>query len=57
MLAREWVIGRMKSEARFPHLVVVVAQEKVRWVLGVGHSAIEVGGDEVGAGDQRVPCL
>ncbi len=27
------------------------------WVLGIGKSAIEVGGDEVGAYNQRAPCL
>ena len=30
---------------------VVVAEEKVRWVLGVGKRAIKVNGDEVGSGD------
>jgi hypothetical protein len=26
-------------------------------ILGVGKSAAEVGGDEMGAGDERAPCL
>ncbi len=36
---------------------VVMAEEKAGLVLGVGKRAIEVGGDEVGAGDKRAPFL
>jgi hypothetical protein len=32
-------------------IVVETADEKARWVLGVGKRAIEVGRDEVGAGN------
>ncbi len=37
--------------------VVVMAEEKAFWVLGVGKRAIKVGGDELGAGDKRAPFL
>jgi hypothetical protein len=37
-------------------LTVVVTKEKVRWVLGVGKSKMKMGGDEVGARDERSPC-
>jgi hypothetical protein len=41
----------------FLEWVVEMVEHKVGWVLGVGKSAAEVGGDEMGAGDERAPCL
>jgi hypothetical protein len=41
----------------FLELVVEMVEHKVGWVLGIGKSAAEVGGDEMGAGDERAPCL
>jgi hypothetical protein len=38
-------------------VVAQMAEEKAGLVLGVGKRAIEVGGDEVGAGDKREPFL
>jgi len=35
-------------------LIVVVTKEKVRWVLE--RVKFKMGGDEVGAGDERAPC-
>jgi hypothetical protein len=41
----------------FLESVVEMVKHKVGWVLGVGKNAAEVGGDEMGAGDERAPCL
>jgi hypothetical protein len=59
MVGREWIIGIMQSKALRLKIGVEIVEEKVGWVLGVGFgkSAIEVGGDEVGAYNQRAPCL
>jgi hypothetical protein len=41
----------------FLEWVVEMVENKVGWVFGVGKSTAEVGGDEMGAGDGRAPCL
>jgi hypothetical protein len=56
MVAREWVIERMESESFFRDIFIDMVEEKVGWV-GIGKSTIEVGGNEVRAGDERAPCL
>ncbi|GLT65298.1 hypothetical protein SLA2020_377370 [Shorea laevis] len=57
MVAKELPIGRMESEAVFLESVVGMMEENVGWGFGIEKSAIEVGGNEVRAGDERAPCL
>lgn len=44
MVAREWIIRGMQSEAVFAKIKVITVQEKL--VLGFGKREIEVSGDE-----------
>lgn len=44
MVAREWIIRGMQSEAMFANIKVITVQEKL--VLGFGKREIEVSGDE-----------
>lgn len=44
MVAREWIIRGMQSEAVFANIKVITVQEKL--VLGFGKREIEVSGDE-----------
>lgn len=45
------------SGSVFLEWVVEMVENKVGWVFGVGKSPSEVGGDEMGTGDKRAPCL
>jgi hypothetical protein len=45
------------SGSVFLEWVVEMVENKVGWVFLVGKSPAEVGGDEMGARNERAPCL